>query len=226
MRKIVRLLAVALMLYCMTYIGIYVRDTQNTRVEKQEIESHIFIEPKRIEPKGIELKRIEPIPIHEIYIEGETKENTEKRIDFQYLKNINTDVVGYIEYESLGISYPFVNSKDNKDYIHTDINGNSSFSGTLFLDCRNQGKWLETNNLIYGHNMKNGTMFGMLSHAKVGDTFKIYLEDECITYKVKDIRVIEPDDNFYKLDRFYYKNTVSLSTCKGNKRLVVTGERK
>ena len=68
-------------------------------------------------------------------------------------------------------------------------------------------------------------MFGMLSHAKKGDTFYIYLPDKRMKYEVVQIETISPDDNFYTQGRLELKDTVSLSTCKGENRLVVTGKK-
>lgn len=218
--RIIKLFAIILICFCISHLNKYETDSF--------IENQI---KEQIKEEAVLPSRIEPIPIHEIYIESKDadiikkvkKKKVEKRIDFDYLQGINSDIIAYIDFKKLGISYPIVSSKDNKDYLHTDIKGNYNYAGSLFLDCNNEGKWLKSNNLIYGHNMKNGTMFGRLSGAEKGDIFKIYLPGKTLKYKVTDIRIIEPDDKFYTIARFKLKNTISLSTCKNNKRLVVTG---
>lgn len=85
------------------------------------------------------------------------------KIDFQALRSVNEDVIGWIYIEALdGISYPVVKGSDNSYYLHMTYEKNYNFAGTIFVDCENSGDFSDCNTLVYGHNMKNGSMFGQL----------------------------------------------------------------
>lgn len=94
--------------------------------------------------------------------EGEEGLQPPISVDFDELKRINKDVVGWLYVESLGISYPLVKGKDNDQYLHTTYMGTYDFAGSIFLDYENSSDFKDPNTIIYGHNMKNGTMFGSL----------------------------------------------------------------
>lgn len=84
-------------------------------------------------------------------------------VDFAALKEVNEDVVGWIYIEALdGVSYPVVQGANNDEYLHTTYEGNYNFAGTIFVDYENKGDFTDCNTLVYGHNMKNGSMFGNL----------------------------------------------------------------
>ena len=85
-------------------------------------------------------------------------------IDFATLKAVNDDVVGWIYIEALsGVNYPVVQGDDNSTYLHTTYEKNYNFAGTIFVDYENKGDFTDCNTIIYGHNMKNGSMFGNLN---------------------------------------------------------------
>lgn len=98
--------------------------------------------------------------------EGEEPQEPEPPItvDFTALKGINEDVVGWLYVESLGISYPVVQGKNNDQYLHTTYEGTYNFAGSIFVDYENSDDFKDPNTIIYGHNMKNGSMFGSLNH--------------------------------------------------------------
>lgn len=87
-------------------------------------------------------------------------------VDFGKLKQENDDIVGWIYCENTKINYPVVQGKDNEEYVHTLVNKKNGSSGTLFIDYRNDRNVTEGNTIIYGHNMKNGTMFATIKKYK------------------------------------------------------------
>ena len=92
-------------------------------------------------------------------------------IDFNTLKSINDDVIGWIYMEALPqISYPVVQGKDNSFYLHQTYEKNYNFAGTIFIDSENERDFRGCNKLVYGHNMKNGSMFGMLKKYRADET--------------------------------------------------------
>ena len=84
-------------------------------------------------------------------------------IDFASLRAVNEDVIGWIYIEALdGVSYPVVRGIDNDYYLHLTYQRNYNFAGTIFVDCENSDDFNDCNTIVYGHNMKNGSMFGQL----------------------------------------------------------------
>lgn len=98
-------------------------------------------------------------------------------VDFDKLKSVNEDVVGCIYVDALpDISYPIVKGKDNQTYLHQTYEKNYNFAGTIFVDYENSGDFSDCNTLVYGHNMKNGSMFGHLKKFREDD--KLYKQDK------------------------------------------------
>jgi len=79
----------------------------------------------------------------------------------------NKDIIGWIRIDGTKIDYPVVSTPGEKEtYIHMNLEGEYAFSGTLFTDGHNIIKEDERsdNIIIYGHNMKNDSMFGTLDY--------------------------------------------------------------
>jgi len=83
-------------------------------------------------------------------------------VSFDALMAECPDVVAWLYCEGTPINYPIVQGEDNEYYMYRLMDGKYNKSGTLFMDCRNQADFSDWNTIIYGHNMKNGSMFGTL----------------------------------------------------------------
>ena len=88
--------------------------------------------------------------------------NTQYNIDFDNLKNINKDVVGYLKLNNTNIDYVVVKSNDNSYYLNHNLNNKNNSAGWIFADYHNKFDSTDKNIVIYGHNMKDGSMFGTL----------------------------------------------------------------
>ena len=106
------------------------------------------------------------------------------------------DVVGWLYVPGTNIDYPFVQSADNSYYIHRGIAGNYVYSGTPFLDYACARDFSDKNSVIYGHNMKNGSMFSTLGNYKDAGVFSehkyfyIVLPDQTLTVEIFACSVI------------------------------------
>ncbi len=83
-------------------------------------------------------------------------------VDFDALAKVNPDVKGWIYIKGTGINYPIVQASDNTTYLHRTFEGKDSFIGAIFLDAGCEADFSLENSIVYGHNLKNGQMFGML----------------------------------------------------------------
>jgi len=120
--------------------------------------------------------------------------------------DINPDYFGWIKIAGTNIDYPFVRSHDNKDYLTLDFNRNYSDAGSLFMDYRNLGNFNDQHTIIYGHYMKNKTLFHNLTLYHKKD---FYEENQVIeiaglyetkTYKIFSVYEISADDYAFTLD--------------------------
>ena len=87
-------------------------------------------------------------------------------IDFDGLSAINSDIVGWIQLAGSQIDYPIVQCDNNDYYLEHLFNKEVNSSGCIFLDCRNTSDFSDRNNVIYGHHMKNGSMFSGITNYK------------------------------------------------------------
>ncbi len=112
--------------------------------------------------------------IIEEYIQPETEDNVGDveaqypllEIDYTALQAENDDFSAILSIPVLQLQYPIVHSKDNNDYLHITFEGRENFAGCIFLDCDASADYSDRNSMIYGHNMKNGSMFGTLKRFR------------------------------------------------------------
>lgn len=136
-------------------------------------------------------------------IRKETVKTTKKErtIDFDKLKKTNPDIVGWVYAQGTTIDYPVVYGKDNEEYLHQDFNKKKSSSGTIFLDHNCDREFASENNIIYGHHMKNGTMFADLlkfresSFLKKHDTIILYTPKRTLHLRVISAYASKPQNN-------------------------------
>ncbi|WP_158591831.1 class B sortase [Oceanobacillus halophilus] len=117
--------------------------------------------------------------IETIYHQNEGDPNEE-------LKRINEDFVGWIEVDGTEIQYPVVQAVDNDYYLTRNFHQEEDKVGAIFMDYRNSTDRLDSHTIIYGHNMKDDSMFGSLSNvldADFSDDNTINLEFQGETYQ-------------------------------------------
>ncbi len=141
--------------------------------------------PQNPEPATEQTAENEPLT------EQEKTESAPIQVDFAALLQENSDVIGWLYCEGTPIHYPVVQSHDNEEYLHRDLNGNYLGSGTLFADYRCPALGTSQNHIIYGHNMKNGTMFRTLVKYKE----QSYYDEHPVLY------YLTPDGD-YKIELF------------------------
>ncbi len=133
--------------------------------------------------------------------ENETQK-TERMLQLEELQKENNEIVAWIEIENTNINYPVLQGTDNDFYMNHDYKKNYSLAGAIFLDKSYSWSRPSNNLLIYGHNMKNGTMFENLLNYK----------DQNYYYEHPNIRfTTTTEDSIYEIisvfpSRTYYKN--------------------
>ena len=87
-------------------------------------------------------------------------------VEFGKLIEENEDVIGWICLPDSKINYPVVKGIDNDFYLHRSLDKEYSYGGTIFLDAGCRSDWSGKNNILYGHNMNDGSMFASLMKYK------------------------------------------------------------
>lgn len=103
---------------------------------------------------------------------------------FDQLSSINEDTVGWITVNNTKINYPVVQSTDNEYYLNYDFNKKKNIFGWIYMDYRNNIYNLSDNTIIWGHNIRNGMMFGTLRYATNESWYK-NADNQVITFNTK-----------------------------------------
>lgn len=106
----------------------------------------------------------------------ETEKAIPESIDFTALHDISNDAVAWIYAPDTCINYVIAQGEDNNYYLDHMLDGESSSSGTLFMDSYNAPDFTDWNTIIYGHHMKNGTMFAALEKYKEQEYYENHPE--------------------------------------------------
>lgn len=106
-------------------------------------------------------------------------------INWDKLRKTNEDVVGWIYLEDSNIDYPIVKSHDNKEYLTTLFDKTYGVSGSIFVDCETKNPFNQFSTVVYGHHMKDGSMFNNLKKFKDRDYADSHSRFELITPDAK-----------------------------------------
>lgn len=126
------------------------------------------------------------------------------QIDYDSLASVNSEFVGVIYIPVLDIKYPVAQTADNSKYLHTTFEGTANSSGCIFLDASAAPDFSDRNTYVFGHNMKNGTMFGSLKRFLKDETLcdqnpyiYIYQKDQVLVYRIFAYYTIPVQDDVY-----------------------------
>ena len=172
------------LIYSLINIINWKKDVDDNKKIIEDIKENIIIEPK------------------------EEEKEVEYNIDFKTLKERNSDVVAYIKVNGTNIDYVVVKGKDNSYYLKHNFNKKYNIAGWIFADYHNKFDENDKNIVIFGHSIKDGSMFGTLKNVldKRWQENKNNLEIILVTekgqykYQVFSTYSIDPED--------YYINTI------------------
>lgn len=97
-------------------------------------------------------------------------------IDWKSLRAINPDVVAWIKIPGTVVDYPIVQTKDNQYYLKKGFDGKKNSCGTIFMNTYNRMDFSDDNTVLYGHNMKNGSMFAVINKYREETFYKEHKE--------------------------------------------------
>lgn len=156
---------------------------------------------------------------------GENSPENKYAVNFSELKNLNKNTVAWLKVNGTEIEFPVVKAKDNDYYLSHSFDKSTNPAGWIFMDYRNKIDGNDKNIIIYGHNRRDGSMFGSLKKILNEEWYnneenrKIVLAtetEECI-YEVFSIYKIEKEDYYIQTEFTDYEefiNTIKARSIK------------
>ena len=165
------LIAVLALVLCVSAVMLIRQTLQYREGEAEYAEAEALVELP-------DLSQLEPAPAPELEPE-ETEEPEEEKpvyidpyagalaaMDFTALREVNSDVLGWILIPGTVISYPLLQGDDNSYYLNHTWKKWTNVVGSIFLECQNSPDLSDFNTVVYGHRMNNGSMFASLKYYK------------------------------------------------------------
>ncbi len=124
-------------------------------------------------------------------------------VDFEGLLKENSDVAAWIYCANTNINYPVMQGSDNAYYLSHLLDGSYNAGGSIFMEYSNQADFSDRNTILYGHHMKNGSMFADLMNFKKSGYYgahdHMYIMTPTCTYRLDLLAgaVVDPDDAIY-----------------------------
>ncbi len=136
----------------------------------------------------------------------DTTTDPDKLPSIEYLKEINKDIVGWINIPNTNVDYPLLQCSNNDYYLQYSYNEKWNDAGSIYLDYRNDDDFSDQNTVIYGHARYDGTMFAQVLYYKKQSQYKkapfitIVLEGKVYYYQIFSANILEAYEDYRKPD--------------------------
>ncbi len=180
--RIFEILFIIMIIISLINIGIWYYDNHKNNEIKEELEELIKVD--------------------------EDDNNKKYIIDFASLKEKNPDTVAYLKVNNTNIDYVVVQGKDNSYYLKHNFNKEKNNSGWIFMDYHNKLDGNDKNIVIYGHNTRDGSMFGTLRRVITKSWYNnpdnyyvsLFIDNEEKKYQVFSTYSIAVEDYYIKTE--------------------------
>jgi len=213
------LLCTLIFLGCAIWLILYMKGSSATTKQTESLmDSYVKVEQLPVDPEdgtddkhGVEVKPI-PVEKEKVTIDGREYDTFEglsvprRTIDFEAIQtNENMDIYAWIYVPGTEVDYPVLqHSTNDAYYLDHDMKGKKAACGSIYTEKANSRDFNDNHTVLYGHNMKNGTMFKTLRYYDDKEFFEnnkyIYV------YTAKDTRVYEIFGAYEYDDRHLLKN--------------------
>ena len=141
--------------------------------------------------------------------------STAPQVDWAGLKEVNDDVVGWVQIPGTVVNFPVYQGETNDTYLRTSAEGTYAIGGQVFLDYENTAPGMvDAQSIIYGHHMLNGTMFKPISDMTNQEFFDgidtIWYVTENATYELEPLMVYKTDGSDANARRFNFESVEGL----------------
>mgnify|MGYP000447278388 FL=1 len=193
-----------------------ISEYQKSEQEYEKLQEYVKVEKNTRDPENTKPN------VAEDDKEGEKQEET-VTVDFAPLQAINPDIVAWLRIPGV-LEYPVVRGEDNSYYLNHTVQKTYNIAGSIFLDKDNSPDFSNRKSILYGHNMKDGSMFHVLRNYQDIDFFQehtdmeVYLPDgRSLNYQITACEQVPADSEIYQIERGYAEdskeNEIILSTC-------------
>lgn len=145
-----------------------------------------------------------------VIVEENNEDGNEKgyTVDFNKLKEQNNETIAWLKINNTNVEYPVVKATNNSFYLNHSFDKSKNSAGWIFADYKNKFDNTDKNIVIYGHNMRDGSMFGSMLNILDAQWYEneentnitLYNENEKCIYKVFSIYKIENEDYYIKTE--------------------------
>lgn len=222
------LLTVGVIISAALAVFFHYRNTEQQRTDEW-IREIAIVEEETAEAKnstvsagsGVNVAESISLPLREddnplVSVDGSSTEDLpvyqnpiERKIDFYELSEVNPDIVAWLYIPGTYIDYPILCAPQGEDedyYLRRDLRGRYNPHGSLYIR-RSEG------NIIYGHNMRDGTMFGTLKKISARDLY-LYSPTETLHYHLSGEETVDPES----VPDLASRSDLTLCTCTSNGR--------
>lgn len=162
--------------------------TEPTETELESVSASVESEPEPTKEPETEAVLVDVWQEVEITDDPYMEELTKK--DLEILRETNEDVLGWISIPDTQLSYPLMRGEDNQYYLEHTWEKVASIAGSIFMEQYNNPDFSDFNTVIYGHRMRDGSMFGSLKYYNEQEYWEahpyIYIYDDrgCHRYEI------------------------------------------
>lgn len=143
-----------------------------------------------------------------VTINEDTNEEKKYKINFEELKQKNSDTVAWLKVENTNIEFPIVQANNNSYYLTHNFDKKYNVAGWIFADYKNKLDGTDRNIVIYGHNMRDNSMFGSLKDVITEEWYNneenkyitFVTENNYQTYQVFSLYQIKTEDYYIKTE--------------------------
>lgn len=201
-RGIITGIATLVVILSVTFIIGYILEIREKKEAWEQDELELRQEEQRLEAE-LQRQRVEALRRQQEEeaerIEQEKDELLYPEIDWEALQQKNGDIYAWISIPELSIDYPILQGSKDDFYLNHDENGSKDLCGSIYSNACTRKDFSDVNTILYGHNMKNGSMFGNLSDAadtELKEDAMIYIYTREATYTYRMYALVEFADSY------------------------------
>lgn len=163
-RTVISVILIAVIVICIAVIAVYMIKGKQASDVYEELQQTVQV-----------TEDIEKVAETETTEESRPSYEGMPEVDFETLWETNTDICAWVTVPGTQVNYPVLQNASSKEphdtyYLMHTVEKASGLPGAIYIEPCNAADFTDANTVMYGHNMKNGTMFGSL-HEFEDDTF-------------------------------------------------------
>ena len=150
------------------------------------------------------------------YADVSTNAATSPLVDWEGLKAVNSEVVGWLQIPGTAVNFPVYQASDNEKYLHTSAEGEYALGGQVFMDYENTAPGMvDAQTIVYGHHLRNGAMFKPISDMENQEMFDsvstVWYVTEAATYELEPLLIYRTDANDTGVRQFNFASQEELT---------------